>query len=117
MELERSILDYSMKLGYRATKIDPVICPCGSDEFYLESDDGGGAVCICALCKEEKDIQGSREFIEEPVQNICTCDSEKFDIAVGLAFYDASDDIRWVYVGAKCTNCGLAGVYVDWCER
>ena len=40
----------------------------------------------------------------------CLCESELFEIAVGVALYVDSEDIRWIYIGTRC----LTGCYGDW---
>ena len=118
MDLEQSIKQYSEKNGYPISDFVEVHCDCGSNKFHLYSDDdNGGAYIICSKCKKEMNIENSKEYIEEEVNNICNCDNDSLNIAIGKAFYPDSKDPRWVYVGAKCDQCGLSGVYVDWKEN
>ncbi len=55
--------------------------------------------------------------MEDVAQNTRACAQEELLLMTGVALYSNSDDIRWVYVGAKCPDCGLVGVYTDWAER
>ena len=115
MSLKKEIERYSRLNGYPIASYDDVDCTCGNKEFLLYSDDDeGGAFVICSSCKLEKDIENSREYIEEPLNNICSCDNDSLSIGVGRAYYPESNDLRWVYVGAHCGKYGLGGVYVDW---
>lgn len=118
-ELHREVLRYSTKNGYPIDRFQPVQCQCGRDDLLLDSDDEcGAAVVTCPSCHSETDIQDSRDYAENLVRNICTCEEETLLLGVGTAAYDDdSGDVRWVYVGGQCEACGLAGVYVDWHER
>ena len=118
MKLNREVVDYSEANGYIATKITDITCPCDSSQFNLFSDDDeGGAYVICASCRKEQDLLNSRKYIEEACHNRCTCNNDIFIVCTGEAFYDNSNDHRWIYIGAQCPKCGLAGVYTDWSER
>ena len=44
----------------------------------------------------------------------CTCGENSLEITVGVALYEGSDDVRWLYVGCRCPACGLTGCYGDW---
>lgn len=115
MSLKKEIERYSKLNGYQMSSYADVVCSCGGREFHLYSDDDeGGAFVICTSCKVEQDIESSREYIEESLNNICNCDNRSLKIGVGKAYYPESSDPRWVYVGAHCSKCGLKGVYVDW---
>jgi hypothetical protein len=117
MNLEREIKRYSGLNGYPITQFKHLSCSCGGSEFYLFSDDNeGGAFAICTACSLEQDIENSKRYIEEKQQNICNCDNEKLNIGIGKAYFEGSKDLRWIYVGAECNDCGLSGVYVDWKE-
>lgn len=118
MSLEKEVRRYSQKNGYEITTFTTIECPCGCDQFHLLSDDDeSGAYCRCLSCDAETNLQDSRQYIENEIQNICRCDHAVFRIGVGVATYAETDDPRWIYVGATCANCGLEGVYLDWNER
>jgi hypothetical protein len=39
------------------------------------------------------------------------------EITVGVSLYANSEDVRWLYLGCRCPQCGLTAVYGDWkCE-
>jgi hypothetical protein len=49
----------------------------------------------------------------DPGDAACPCGGEIFNVAVGFALRD-DGDVRWVYVGLRCTKDGILGVYADW---
>lgn len=118
MKLRDEINRYAEKVGYVPREVTIQKCSCGCDLFTLISDDEeGGAFATCRKCGSERDIQASRNYINTPVHNICTCDSSFLKLAIGVAYYENSNDARWVYVGGQCPDCELVGVYADWQER
>jgi hypothetical protein len=50
----------------------------------------------------------------EPTECECPCGSSVFEITVGVALYRESEDVRWLYVGCRCVECGLTACYGDW---
>ena len=71
MTNHEAIVGYSKSNGYIATELTDKKCTCGSNQFKLFSDDEeGGAFVICSSCTTEQDIENSKEYIEEPYQNI-----------------------------------------------
>jgi hypothetical protein len=61
----------------------------------------------------------SAEYAEEADfdNHICVCDAENFELLSGVALYEGSTDVRWYYIGYKCTKCNLVGVFAEWkCE-
>ena len=50
----------------------------------------------------------------EPSERICDCDSHNFNVGVGFAFYEDEKAVQWIYVGARCVNCGFLGCFVGW---
>lgn len=118
MKLEQEVLRYSRKNGFPISEFQELTCLCGSLKFHLYSDDEeGGAYVICSQCHTDQDIENSRQYIEEACNNICNCENDHLKVGVGKAFYKDSNELCWVYVGAHCDKCGLAGVYSDWKER
>jgi hypothetical protein len=47
-------------------------------------------------------------------QHECLCGKNHFEITVGVALYDQSQAVRWLYIGCRCVACGLTGCYADW---
>lgn len=115
MSLKKEIERYSKLNGYPISDYYEITCSCGCNEFHVFSDDEeGGAYVVCPGCGEEKDIEDSRQYIEKALNNVCNCENDHLVIGVGKAYYEASNDPRWVYIGCHCNKCGLDGVYVDW---
>lgn len=118
MNLEAEITRYSKLNESPISSYKDISCACGFKKFRLYSDDvEGGAYLTCCTCDSEIELLNSKKYIEKEFQNICNCGNEKFGIAVGISTHQNSEDINWVYIGAGCDQCGLAGVYVDWKER
>ncbi len=44
----------------------------------------------------------------------CPCGGTTFNTAVGFAFYEDSNDVKWVYLALRCTQDGVLGCYADW---
>tara|TARA_R110001592_G_scaffold159604_1_gene391216 strand:+ start:846 stop:1211 length:366 start_codon:yes stop_codon:yes gene_type:complete len=117
-DLRAEILRFSTSNGHPAVAFESLVCACGHEKFTLFSDDrSGGAVAVCTACEENISIYDSADFMEEVAQNVCACDHEVLYLMTGMAHYPDSDDVQWVYVGATCAECDLAGVYVDWKEQ
>lgn len=76
----------------------------------------GVALRFCPLCEIEHPMGDSADYLEEadPVLAECTCGETTFEITVGVSLYDDSEDVRWLYLGCRCVNCGLLGCYADW---
>jgi hypothetical protein len=92
-------------------------CSCGSHLFRLALDEEqGAAIRTCSKCSTVHPIGDSDEYLEEaePQPSICTCGKDVFEITVGVSLYDESDDVRWFYVGCRCSSCGVTGCYGDW---
>lgn len=116
-DIKESIINYSKKNGYKAEHFQDAVCLCGNKTFNLELDDDQGvAIRICNKCTNEHPIADSEEYLEEAElqPSICICEEEEFEITVGLALYENSEDVRWLYLGCRCIKCGLVGVYGDW---
>ena len=117
VDIRDELLRYSKKNGYVAEHFRDAVCVCGAKVFRLAlDDDEGAAVRICTGCKTEHSIGDSGEYLEdaEPGECACPCGNEEFEITVGVSLYEASEDVRWLYLGCRCPKCGLAAVYGDW---
>ena len=42
------------------------------------------------------------------------CDGQAFELLTGVALHADSHDVRWVYLGCRCVQCNLVGVFADW---
>lgn len=102
---------------YIPTQFADAKCKCGSTTFRLRMDDNeGAAVRVCTECNVEHPMGDSDEYLEdaELEDHGCVCGEDVFEITVGVSLYDESDDVRWLYIGCRCTACGLTGCYGDW---
>jgi transcription elongation factor Elf1 len=113
-ELER----YSKANKYPLERLDELSCPeCGHERSHLILDEeAGAAVQCCVKCEHEVPLADSEEFLEEAElqQAECPCGNGAFEMAVGFAFYKGTTDVRWVYIGCRCPECGLTACYGDW---
>jgi hypothetical protein len=84
-------------------------------------DAEGAAVRSCSSCGLAHPIGDSDEFLEDAELGTCACPcgAEEFEIAAGVALSEAASDqqrraVKWLYLGCRCTACGLTAVYGDW---
>jgi hypothetical protein len=111
------LLDYSEANHYPATHFADATCACGGKLFKLNLDDeAGAAIRVCASCGDEHPIGDSEDYIDDTdlYECRCFCGSVIFEITVGVALYEDSEDVNWIYVGCRCPKCKLAGCYGDW---
>jgi hypothetical protein len=111
---------YSKANKYLATKFQASQCKCGSIDFKLESDEEAGAARrICVACGDVHLMGDSAEYAAEADfdNHVCVCGEENFNLLSGVALYKGSNDVRWYYIGCRCTSCHLVGVFAEWkCE-
>lgn len=119
-DVKTNVISYSRSNGYEAAKFFPAICECGGQAFKLETDEEVGAGRrICVQCDKVVLMGDSDEYADEADfdNHVCVCDTETFELLSGVALYAGSNDVRWYYIGCKCTKCSLVGVFADWkCE-
>jgi hypothetical protein len=116
-DIGSEISRYSSVNGYPAEYFASACCACGSTTFGLALDDNeGAAVRTCSSCHAEHPIGDSEDFLDdaELEECACPCGAELFEITVGVSLYTDSEDVRWLYLGCRCPNCGLTAVYGDW---
>jgi hypothetical protein len=93
-------------------------CSCGSMAFRLEFDKSEGvARRTCSRCSQTHFICDSEEYWSEaePQTWQCVgCSSRDSNIGVGFSLYEPDGDVRWLYVGVRCADCGILGCYADW---
>lgn len=93
------------------------ICPCGSKAFLIEGDQAESAVRrTCLNCGTEHAILDCEERWEEatPVRCRCLeCSCEVHELGVGFTLVKDSE-IRHVFVGVRCVNCGVLGCFAQW---
>jgi hypothetical protein len=104
--------------GYEVDEFRLARCKCGSTSFLLDSDDNEGvARRTCTICGFEHFICDSEEFWDEskPERFVCIeYGSEAANIGVGFSIYPKRGGIRWLYVGARCSVCGVLGCFAGW---
>jgi len=111
---------FSRKNAYEAQRFQQSVCGCGSVVFRLLSDDAEGvAKRLCVECAAEAFIGDGVEYADDAVleEHGCVCQDDRFAINCGVALYEGSNDVRWLYIGCRCRTCGLIGVFAHWkCE-
>jgi hypothetical protein len=117
-DIRAEIIRYSKKTGYLAHHFADAVCQCGGKLFFLYMDDTAGVASRqCIACDAEAHpIGNSADFMDESEEDecVCPCGQQTFEITIGVSLYDDSEDVRWLYVGCRCTACGLTAVYGDW---
>ena len=116
LDIRDELIAYS-KDGYPAVHFADAVCACGGNVFNLLLDDNeGAAVRKCVDCKAEHPIGDSDEYLEdaELEECECPCGSGAFEITAGVALYQGSEDVKWLYIGCRCVKCGLTACYGDW---
>jgi hypothetical protein len=92
-------------------------CVCLSTTFYLDADDDEGcAKRTCSNCASEHLICDSAKYWDEasPEHWKCIeCSCEIANIGVAFSLYDDLE-VRWLYVGERCVNCGVLGCFAGW---
>lgn len=105
---------------YPASRYAQSVCACGNRTFNLESDEEAGvAQRTCAECGVVHFMGDSAEFADEADLggHVCVCDEDTFELMSGVALYADSNDVRWYYIGCRCVDCNLVGVFAEWkCE-
>jgi hypothetical protein len=116
-DLRAELVRYA-QASYVPTRFADCVCAeCGAREFLLLIDENeGAAVRVCGTCGADWAIGDSGEFLDgaELEERECVCELPLFEITVGVALYEGSDDVRWLYVGCRCPACGVLGCYGDW---
>lgn len=115
-DIPEYLRDYSQQ-GYPAERFADAVCGCSNRTFLLAIDEtGGAALRKCTACGDEHPIGDSGEYLEdaELEECGCPCAAEGLELTVGVALYSGSQDVRWIYIGARCPHCGLTGCYADW---
>ena len=105
--------------GYLATEFRIARCACGSTVFSLAIDsDEGAASRTCIECGQTHFVCDSAEYWDDasPKKWKCIgkCKSKTANVCVGFALREDHNDVRWIYVGTRCSECGILGCYGDW---
>lgn len=116
-DIRDEIRRYSELDAYVAVHFADALCTCGGTTFKLLLDDTeGAAVRVCSKCDARHAIGDSAEYLEdaELEEAECPCGSDALELTMGVSLYEGSDDVRWLYLGCRCPECGLTAVYGDW---
>jgi hypothetical protein len=108
---------YSKTNTYVATEFAKAICRCGASIFELHTDEKEGvAGRVCIACGQDHVMCDGEAYLADAElgQHECLCGKNHFEITVGVALYDQSQAVRWLYIGCRCITCGLTGCYADW---
>ena len=115
-DIHSYLVDYSAD-GDPIAEFRPAVCTCGSLAFHLDADDTEGAAQrTCTKCSQVHFICDSSEYWDEaePERCACPCGAESMNIGVGFALYPDDHEVKWLYIGCRCTSCGVLGCYADW---
>lgn len=77
----------------------------------------GVARRTCTRCSSAAFACDSADFWgeAEPEPLICIeCGGDEVNLGVGFALYPERAGIRWVYVGYRCSSCGVLGCFAEW---
>ncbi len=103
--------------GYLAEHFQNAACSCGHNLFRLFVDDvEGAAIRVCNSCTKEHPIGDSADYLDDAELEECECPCGQgiFEITAGVSLYPNSEDVRWLYLGCRCPECGLTACYADW---
>lgn len=93
------------------------VCNCGSEVFLLHWIPDEGAVRrTCAKCGKKHFVCDSEEHWQgRPKKFKCVeCTNGVANLGVAFSLYDDKNSIRWIYVGYRCSTCGVLGSFADW---
>lgn len=99
--------------------IKSVICnSCGSEELIMFIDSKEQAIQVkCPKCGEKKILLDCGEIWDEAKPRLRRCAvckiSKKHNVKVGFVRRE-NGDVAWVYIGSRCTRCGVLASYLDW---
>lgn len=98
--------------------VKPVICnQCGGNTFTIRVDPDEGVMQVtCTSCNTKKRLLDSDEIWKDcsPRSVRCRICKERTN-NVQVAFHRRDNgDVKWVYIGNRCTGCGTLGSYTDW---
>ena len=116
-DIRAELTRYGALNGYPPLHFADAVCTCGAHAFRLALDDNeGAAIRTCAACEVAHPVGDSGEYLADASLDdcACPCGSELFEITVAVSLYEGTEDVRWLYLGCRCSACGLTAVYGDW---
>ena len=107
--------------GYSENQIGKTVLvkcdQCGNDAFTFQVDPDEGAIeVVCASCGKKRLLLDSSKYWDDcsPTKAKCPeCKKNQYNLGIGFV-YRENGDVKWIYIGNRCTNCGLLGSYADW---
>lgn len=104
--------------GNEKIDVKEIICrECAGARLFLNIDSDEGVVqVICAECGHSGYLLDSVEYLEdaELEEGVCpVCGDKIYNIGIGFT-RRKNGDVRDVYIGARCTGCGVLGCYGEW---
>lgn len=115
----REYLEAYAPEGYEVHEFRLSECTCGSNQFLLWADDNEGcAKRRCSSCGREHFICDSEDYWDDAAPDQWTClecnaTGNSCNIAIGFSLYP-DGEIRWLYVGVRCSACGILGCFAGW---
>ena len=103
--------------SYLASRFSDATCPCGGNVFSVYFDECQGcAVRVCRNCDGDHFIGDSGDYLDDAElgEATCVCGGCSFQVSVGVSLYEGTSDVRWLFLGFRCVDCGITGVYADW---
>lgn len=71
----------------------------------------------CTKCATEKILLDCEDGWEDAKPKIKKCPickkSKSYNVKVGFIRRE-NGNVKWVYIGNRCTECGTLGSYLDW---
>lgn len=103
--------------GHTPHKYRSVRCTCGAEVFGLRFDRNEAfSERRCVACDSTVLMLDSADSSEDarPKKWRCRgCKGTQCNLGVWFSMIDPNT-VRWIYVGSRCTGCGLLGCYADW---
>jgi hypothetical protein len=114
-DIQQYLLDFTAD-GYPVKEFRLAKCSCGSQSFFLDIDEEDAAKRTCIECGKEHLMCDSEEYWTgaESERCTCPCGSESMNVGVGFSLYPDDGEVKWLYVGCRCEECGVLGCYSDW---
>lgn len=116
-DIQGEVVRFSQLNTCRATQFSQSVCSCGNRSFALETDENEGvAKRTCCHCGAAHFMGDSAEYADaaQLQGHECLCGADDFELMSGVSLDAGSNDVHWYYIGCRCLNCHLVGVFADW---